>query len=320
MAASAADRRLYFLGESEPIQRLRANALRLADAPFPILITGESGTGKYELAMFLHAASLRAKEPFVDVHCATLSETLFESELFGHERGAFTDARERHVGLIERAGSGTLLFDEIDCLAERLQGKLLRFVDRRLYERIGGRESLSSRAALLFASNRPLEDLVESGEFRFDLFSRINWMTLEIPPLRARPKDVAFLANVFLEETRFQLRRATLRWSAAALDGLRQCEWKGNVRELRAVSTILGFLHAGTGVVSREEVDELLKERQRNVANVVRPFGLRDVRGEAEREVIAEALRRTSGNRVHAARLLNIGRRTLQTKITRYRL
>lgn len=320
MSTKVSDRRLYFLGESEPIQRLRADALRLANAPFPILITGESGTGKYELAMFIHAASLRSAVPFVDIHCATLSETLFESEVFGHERGAFTDARERHTGLIERAGSGTLFFDEIDCLPERLQSKILRFVDRRVYERIGGRESLSSRAALLFASNRNLGHLVDDGEFRFDLLSRINWMTIEIPPLRERPKDIAFLANVFLEEVRFQLRRTSLRWSPDALDRLRQFDWKGNVRELRAVSTIVAYMHTGTGIVSFEEVDALLKIRAQNTGAIVRPFALRDVRGEAEREVIAEALRQTSGNRVHAAKLLNIGRRTLQVKIARYHL
>src|SRR5882724_10059247 len=148
-----------FLGDSRAIHDLRRAAGRLGNAPFPIVIEGETGTGKFEFALLLHERSSRGYEPFIDVHCANLSETIFESTLFGHERGAFTDARERRIGRVEAAANGTLLFDEVDCLSELQQAKLLRFIDRRTYERVGGRDTLTSGAGLVFSTNRDLAQL-----------------------------------------------------------------------------------------------------------------------------------------------------------------
>src|SRR6185436_5650626 len=148
--------RSRFLGDGRAMAELRRVGARLADFPYPLLITGETGSGKFELALWIHESSSRSNQGFVDVHCANLCESLFESMLFGHERGAFTDARERHDGRIEMAGRGTILFDEVDCLDLRAQAKLLRFVDRRTYERVGGRETYKSPASLIFTTNQDL--------------------------------------------------------------------------------------------------------------------------------------------------------------------
>ncbi len=231
----SAPRRASFIGDSRPIADLRRLAARLADFPFPILISGETGTGKYELARHIHEKSSRAGNPFVDVHCANLTSTLFESELFGHERGAFTDARDQRAGRVELAGRGTLLFDEIDCLDLTLQAKLLRLVDHRLFERVGGRETLSCDAAMIFTTNRDLWQMVADGSFRADLLTRISWSPLYIPALREHPEDITFLAGMFLEEARARFNLPQVRWDTGALRLLCAHDWPGNVRELRNV-------------------------------------------------------------------------------------
>src|SRR5262245_24545246 len=190
-----------FIGDTASIRELRRQALRFADAPFPILLQGETGTGKYELALLLPERSARTGEPFVAIHCANRSDALFESTVFGHERGAFTDARERRAGKIERARDGTILFDDIDCLTPQQQAKLLRLLDRRQYERVGGVETLTTPAAFLFASNRDIRALASAGEFRPDLFARIACLVLRIPPLRARPDAIAPLATASFRHT-----------------------------------------------------------------------------------------------------------------------
>jgi len=313
------ERRHFFLGRHSTIEELRRRATRLAEAPFPILILGESGVGKYELSNFIHSASSRRTEAFLDVHCANLQGALFDSELFGHERGSFTDARDRHIGHVERAGRGTILFDEIDCLNVELQSKLLRFVDMRTFERVGGRERLRSDAHLHFATNRDLPALVGEGGFRFDLLCRINWVTFRIPPLRDRPDDVVFLAGVFLEEARLSIARGPLRWGPKAIQSLRAYSWPGNVRELKTVATVAAYLHDGNGPIEAAEVAEILDARMQKPA--APPVSrLSDMRNDAERQIIEDALRKANGNRARAARLLQIGRRTLHEKLVRYRI
>lgn len=316
---SISRRRAAFTGDSRPIAELRRMATRLADFPFPILIAGETGTGKYELARHIHEKSTRAAEPFVDIHCANLTATLFESELFGHERGAFTDARDQRIGRAELAGCGTLLFDEIDCLDLTLQAKLLRFVDHKQFERVGGRETLACDASLIFTTNKSLQNMVDDGTFRPDLLARISWSYLAIPPLREHPEDVTFLAGMFLEEARLRFGVPQLRWDTAALRLLRSYDWPGNVRELKSVTYLAAYLHDGP-VVRAENIEPILLAR--SATGEVHTSGL-DLAGaklHSEREVIAEALRRTEGNRVQAAKLLRIARRTLQGKIAKYGL
>ena len=310
--------RARFFGDGVAMSELRALAQRLADFPFPVLITGETGTGKYELALWMHERSARAREPFIDVHCANLSEGLFESVLFGHERGAFTDAREQQAGRIEIAGRGTVLFDEVDCLDEILQGKLLRFTDRRTYERVGGRTTFQSSASLIFTTNRDLLSMKDEGLFRADLLSRMTWAVLRIPPLREHPEDIALLAGMFLEEARRQFSIPQLHWSSEALFLLKDYSWPGNIRELRSVAYFMAFVHAGDTVVAAD-VEKAIETR-RTAGSADSAVSLSGARNHFERQIIAEALRRTEGNRVHAAKLLKIGRRTLQGKIAKYGL
>ena len=300
---------------------LRRLGARLANFPYPLLIVGETGCGKYELALWIHESSSRAAQPFIDVHCPNLSDTLFESILFGHERGAFTDARDRHEGRIETAGRGTVLFEEIDCLDLRAQAKLLRFVDRKTFERVGGRETHRSSASLIFTTNRDLWQMVEDGTFRADLLARVTWAVMRIPPLREHPEDITFLAGRFLEEARSQFGMRELRWSADALHVLQQYAWPGNVRELKSVVYVAAYLNGEEPVIDASTVTMLLNGRRNPALSPARDaLSLAGARGDVERDVIAEALRRTDGNRVHAARLLKIGRRTLQGKITKYGL
>ncbi len=312
-----------FLGDSRAIRELRRTALRLADAPFPIVIEGETGTGKFELALLIHERSSRSSDPFVDIHSANLSDELFEATLFGNERGAFTDARQRRIGRVEAAACGTLLFDEIDCLTLTQQAKFLRFVDRRRFERVGGVETLRTDAAFLFATNRDLRELAEDGLFRNDLLARISWIVLRIPPLRERTGDIALLATLLLEETRSTFGQPRVRWSAAAMDMLRSHSWPGNVRELKALVTVVSFLHSGGDTVEEFEVAAALPQPRGNPGHSfvsAEISSLVKLRTETERRVITAALTATAGNRVQAARLLKIGRRTLQMKISKYGL
>jgi DNA-binding NtrC family response regulator len=310
--------RARLFGDGVAMVELRDLAQRLADFPFPVLILGETGTGKYELALWMHEHSLRSQEPFIDVHCANLSESLFESVLFGHERGAFTDAREQRAGRIEIAGRGTVMFDEIDCLDDVLQAKLLRFADRRTYERLGGRTTLQSDAALIFTTNQDLWEMQGEGSFRADLLSRMTWAVLRIPPLRERAEDIPLLAGMFLEEGRRRFDIPRLQWAPEALHMLKTYDWPGNVRELQSVAYFLAFVHSGDAI-TEDEVDRALDGR-RGAGTPDKPVTLSGARNEFERRLIADALRQTDGNRVHAAKLLRIGRRTLQGKIAKYGL
>jgi DNA-binding NtrC family response regulator len=314
--------RASFFGESSSLIELRKLALRVADAPFSVLIQAESGCGKFELATLIHERSWRASEPFIEVHCANLTEALFESTLFGHERGAFTDARERREGRVTVAKSGTILLDDVDCLSPMQQAKLLRLIDRQTYEPVGATETLTTPARFLFASNRDLWQLCVTGAFREDLYARMSWCVLRIPPLRERPEDIILLATLMLEEARTRYNLPVLRWSDGALKRLRRHTWPGNVRELKALADVAAYLHGESGAISAEAVDSLLASRYggESADSIAMQMDLPTGRTEAEKRIIEEALRQTDGNRVEAAKLLRIGRRTLHTKITKYRL
>jgi DNA-binding NtrC family response regulator len=313
-------RKSSFLGESRAIHELRRLASRLANAAFPIVIEGETGTGKYELALLLHERSSRSREPFVDVHCANLDDVLFESTLFGHERGAFTDARERRVGRLDAARAGTVLFDEVDCLTPMQQAKLLRVIDRRAYERVGGTETLTTAAHFLFTSNRSLRQLASARDFRSDLLYRVSWFVLQIPPLRQRPEDIALLATLLLEETRSNDSLPRMHWSSGAMEALRAHPWMGNVRELKSAVQVVAYLHEDGESIGRSEVERILRATSEFAITGHVSEGLFELRTDAERRLIADALKATEGNRVRAARLLKIGRRTLQVKIAKYGL
>ena len=221
------------IGESEPMQRLMDIVRQVAPARATVLIQGESGTGKELLAKAIHQLSPRSVKPMVTVHCAALSPTLLESELFGHEKGAFTGAHERRIGRFEQAEGGTLFLDEIGEVVETTQVKLLRFLGERSFERVGGNKTLSADVRVVAATNKNLKKLVGRGEFREDLYFRLNVVELWSPPLRDRLDDVPLLALNFLSEFAIENTKAITDFTAEALEAMIRYNWPGNVRELR---------------------------------------------------------------------------------------
>ena len=309
--------------------------------PTTVLLLGESGTGKELVARLIHAESGRTG-PWVAVNCAALPAELLESELFGHERGAFTGASERHAGRFEQAHRGTLLLDEVSELPLPLQAKLLRVLQEREVDRLGGQRPVPVDVRVVATTNRDLAEMVRRGRFRSDLYYRLNVFPIVLPPLRERPEDLPLLAAEILEETALELGRPVPQLDGAALELLGQHPFPGNVRELRNLLSralvrcrggVVGAAHlslslvtpvapgpaAGTramadpGELSSPYPDD---ERARSPSY---PPGLPLDLAELERLAVAEALRRMSGNRTHAARLLGIGLRTLRNKLRAYR-
>ncbi|HWP36307.1 MAG TPA: sigma-54 dependent transcriptional regulator, partial [Gemmatimonadales bacterium] len=222
-----------------------------------VLVRGESGVGKEVVAQAIHARSPRADGPFLEVNCTALPETLLESELFGHERGAFTDAKERKQGLLELADGGTVLLDEIGDLAPGAQAKLLRFLETRTFKRVGGVRDITVNVRIIASTNRDLEAAVRDGSFRRDLFYRLNVVPIVIPPLRERPEDVEPLAQFFLEQMTTRLRRPARTISKEAVAVLERYAWPGNVRELRNVIERAVILEEASQVQPEHLPDEL---------------------------------------------------------------
>jgi len=300
------------------MQKLLHTARRVAASNATVLIQGESGTGKELLARYIHAHGDRADGPFVAINCASLPEGLLESELFGHEKGAFTGAFMRKLGKFELAHQGTILLDEISEMHPQLQAKLLRVLQEGEIDRVGGRQPIAINVRVIATTNRDLPATIEKGEFREDLFYRLNVINLTLPPLRQRPSDIPLLAEYFLNKYGHAAQRTSLRFSPAALAMLHQAPWKGNVRELE--NTIArGVLLAQTEMIMPEDllpsattaVPELAPE-----ADPVSPLSIRDM----ERRMIFKALDETSGNRTHAAKILGISVRTLRNKLNEYKV
>jgi Nif-specific regulatory protein len=279
------------------------------------LIRGESGTGKELVAHAIHHNSLRAKQPFVKVNCAALPETLFESELFGHERGAFTGAHARKKGRFELAQGGTLFLDEIAELSLTTQAKLLRVLQSREFERLGGTETLRTDVRIIAATNKDMEQAVTAGAFRDDLYYRLNVFTITVPPLRDRRADIAALAEHFLLKYAAEHRRRIARISSGALDVLSQYGWPGNARELenvieRAVVVCDGF------VVQEHHLPETL--RLAIDENPIEKLSLAEAVARLERQMIESALREASGNSARAARALGTTERIVRYKAMKY--
>lgn len=285
---------------------------KVAPTPANVLLLGESGVGKEVIARCIHQHSRRADKPFVAVNCAALSPTLVESELFGHERGAFTGAVARRHGVFERARGGTLFLDEIGELDPALQAKLLRVVQEKKFERLGGEETLETDVRIISATNRDLQREVQEGRFRADLYYRLSAFPIEIPPLRERPADIDALADHFVALAAARFQKPQLRLSDAARFQLRAHSWPGNVRELENVIERAAILSDG------EILPEHLPfggDRAVDPASA----GTLNVR-ELERRAIEEALRKHHGNRTRAARELGISLRTLQYRLKEYGL
>jgi DNA-binding NtrC family response regulator len=291
-----------------------AHARRAAISKVPVLIEGESGTGKELVAHLIHEASPRAGQPFIRVNCAALSEGLIESELFGHERGAFTGAEQVHAGRFERAHGGTLLLDEIGELPLKLQAKLLRALEEEEFERVGGTRTLSVDVRIVATTNRSLEAECVRGNFRRDLLYRLCGLPLHLPPLRARPEDLPALAEHFVERFGSEGPMRVTAMAPAALARLRSYSWPGNIRQLRNVVQRACLLAED----SRLEAGDLPELAEPAVATTPAAHSGQTL-AEIERSVILETLRQMGGNKTAAAQRLGVTARTLLNKLKRYR-
>jgi two-component system, NtrC family, response regulator AtoC len=306
------------VGTSTAMQELFRMVERVAPAEnTTVLIEGETGTGKGVIARLIHRLSPRAQQPFVNVTCTSLAETIMESELFGHEKGAFTDARTMKRGLVELADHGTLFLDEIGELSPRLQGKLLQFIEDRTFRRVGGTRDLSVDTRLVTATNRDLEADVKAGTFRADLFYRLRVVPLHLPPLRERASDVPDLARHFLTAYSRDLGKHVRKFAPAALELLRDYHWPGNVRELRNVIERSVLLADGDTLTVDALPPEVRSPRRTNGSPIeIGPDGL-DIEA-LERTLLREALRRAEGNRTTAGRLLGLSRHQIRNRLKKY--
>lgn len=310
------------IGESEPMQRVMDVVRQVAPARATVLIQGESGTGKELLAKAIHQLSPRSAKPMVTVHCAALSPTLLESELFGHEKGAFTGAHERRIGRFEQAEGGTLFLDEIGEIDETTQVKLLRFLGERTFERVGGNKTLTADVRVVAATNKNLKELVDAGEFREDLYFRLSVVELWSPPLRDRSADVPLLALSFLREFASENAKPVCDFTAEALEAMIRYEWPGNVRELRTAVEHAVVLSKGD-MIQLSDLPQSVQSRGviQSETELSQPIIDKGVTlEEAEKQLIIRTLQECRGNRTAAAKKIGISRRTLHRKLHRYGL
>ncbi len=311
------------MGPSDAVARLIAEVNRVAESDFSVIIIGETGSGKEVVARSIHEASPRAQGPFIPVDCGAIPETLLESELFGHERGAFTGAESQKPGKFEVANGGTLFLDEISNMPLGSQAKLLRVLQEKKVYRVGGTKAISVNVRLLAASNQDLHELALSGSFRRDLFYRLNEFTITIPPLRERKDDIPYLAKRFLDQANMELNKQIKGFSGSALNVLFNYNWPGNVRQLRSIIRRAALL-----------ADDMITERQLELKRVDVPgmaftpkvqgtpwknLSLKEILHQSitavEREVLSEVLKTTGGNKAKAARYLQIDYKTIHEKV-----
>jgi two-component system, NtrC family, response regulator AtoC len=306
------------VGESPPMVGLKALLLRVAGSPAStVLLRGESGTGKDLAAKIIHYNSARAAKPFMNITCSALPDTLLESELFGHERGAFTDARQQKIGLLESSDGGTVFLDEIGEMVPALQAKVLRFLEEKAFKRVGGSADVRVDVRVIAATNRDLEEAVRAGRFREDLYYRLNVMQVMLPPLRERSTDVpllvAYYVDVFNREFRKQVRGAT----PQAMALLKAYRWPGNVRELRNVVERAMLLTDGEWLAA--DGLPLAAARPSTAQTMELPDD--GVNLDAlERELVVQALKRTAGNQTKAATLLGLNRDQIRYRIEKFGL
>src|SRR5213596_873991 len=310
------------IGDSPALHEVLDTIRQVAPSSANVLIEGESGTGKELAAHAIHNLSRRNKAKFVTVHCAALSPTLLESELFGHERGAFTGAHERRIGRFEQANGGTIFLDEVAEIPQSTQVKLLRVIsEERAFERVGGNQTLKANVRLIAATNKNLEQLVAEGKFRDDLFFRLNVVRITMPPLRDRKEDIPILVRGFLRHFCKQNDKPLLDLAPDAMDALLAYDWPGNVRELRTAIEHGVVMATGPKITLRD-----LPTAVRQAARVASPRGISAAEAfgeksspldlhETEKKLIMQALATTNGNVTAAAKKLGISRRTLHRKI-----
>ncbi len=318
------------MGPSAVVRRLITDVNRVAGTTFSVLILGETGTGKELVARAIHQKSPRSKCSFMAVDCGAIPETLLESELFGHEKGAYTGADKQKIGKIEMAHEGTLFLDEISNMPLGSQGKLLRVLQDKMICRIGSTQAINTDVRVLAASNRDLQRLGESGAFRPDVYFRLNEFALWVPPLRERQEDILYLAKRFVDLTNLELQKNVKGFSQSAVDALLACDWPGNVRQLRSVIRRAVLL-----------ADDVITEQHMRIDSASPKPALADSGGKQEiqdtptdglplreimqrriiaieREILAQVLRETGGNKAKAARLLHIDYKTIHSKVRQY--
>jgi two-component system, NtrC family, response regulator HydG len=301
------------IGNAAPMQAVFKTVAQIAASRASVLITGESGTGKELIAAAIHERSTRAKGPFVKLHCAALAESLLESELFGHERGSFTGAVTRRDGRFFQANHGTLFLDEIGEISPAIQVKLLRFLQEREFERVGGNDTISVDVRVIAATNRNLQHMVAEGKFREDLFYRLNVINLEMPALRARPSDIPLLAGHFLRKYAAENAKPLTAFTAEALEHLAVHSWPGNVRELENVVERAVVLAQSSEITLGDLPPQLATAKPR--AGIQIPGASMD---EIERYAITKTLESTGGATSKAAEILNISVRKIQYKLHEY--
>jgi DNA-binding NtrC family response regulator len=305
----------HFIARSAAMQEVLELAARVAPIDTTVLVYGESGTGKEFIVRMIHDQSSRASAPFVSVNCAALTESLLESELFGHVRGAFTGATRDKAGLFEVAGSGTLFLDEIGEVAPTVQAKLLRALQEHEIRRVGAERTIKVNARVVAATNRNLKDAVANGAFREDLYFRLGAFVITVPPLRDRREDIPALVHEFVRRSRIRVKKDVKTVSAEAMTALINYEWPGNVRELEHAIERAVILAHGTSVTVRELPPEV-SQRKRSATTTGDPLNLRS----QERDLIRRALERYKGNRKRAAEALHISTVTLWRKMKEYDL
>jgi DNA-binding NtrC family response regulator len=301
------------IGSSGPMQEVFKTVSQIASSRASVLVTGESGTGKELIAAAIHERSPRAAGPFVKLHCAALAESLLESELFGHERGSFTGALARRDGRFQQANHGTLFLDEIGEISPAVQVKLLRFLQEREFERVGGNETISVDVRVIAATNRNLTQMVADGKFREDLFYRLNVINLEMPALRTRSSDVPLLAMHFLRKYAEENGKQIEGFQSEALERLVGYPWPGNVRELENVVERAAVLCSSSQITVAELPPHVLPAKERGGIQI--PGATMD---EIERFAITKTLEATGGSTSRAAEILNVSVRKIQYKLHEY--
>ncbi|MDH6303901.1 DNA-binding NtrC family response regulator [Parabacteroides sp. PF5-5] len=310
----------YIIGENSGLKQVVIQVKRVADTNATVLIHGESGTGKELIANAVHKNSNRANEPFIAINCGAIPLSLMESELFGHEKGAFTDAKEAKAGTFEQANGGTLFLDEIGELPMDAQVKLLRVLEERKITRIGGKKAIPVDVRIVAASNRMLEEEVRKGNFRLDLLYRLNIFTITLPPLRERKEDIPLLVDYFIVKHNKVLNLAVKSISQAAMDIITKYDWPGNVRDLEnAIQSAM--ILAPDGIITTEHLPLRVKGYETIEtlsASEAEGNSIKEINAQVEKELILEMLKKHNFNRTLTAEALNISRKTLFNKMKRY--
>lgn len=302
------------IGKSTEMQRIFQMVRKAASTKAAVLITGESGTGKELIANALHNLSLRKDNPFIKVHCAALSETLLESELFGHEKGAFTGAVAQKRGRFELANTGTIFLDEIGEINQNVQIKILRVLQDKRFERVGGEETLEVDVRVIAATNRNLEEEIAQGRFREDLFYRLNVVHIQVPPLRDRKDDIPLMLNAFLDEFNRENNKSITGFDARSRSALYKYDWPGNIRQLRNCVESAVVMCSGNEITLEDLPPTVRGAAESNVIQV--PVGI--TMAEAEKIIIQQNLASNQGNKTKTADILGIGRKTLHRKLEEY--